>query len=70
MKAEKFREMTDEELLQAGLEAQSEIFRMKVKKSSGDSAVQPLRVRTLRRDVARAKTIMRQRVMRKGTPTA
>jgi len=61
MKAASVREQTDEELKQLLAEMTRELFELKGKKGIGDASGQPLRVRTLRRDLARLKTVMRER---------
>ena len=66
MKASTSREQTDDELRQLSDDTQKELFDVKIKKGWGDSAEQPLRIRTLRRDVARIKTMMRERELKKN----
>ena len=66
MKASKLKEQTDDELRQLSEDTQKELFDTKIKKGWGDSAEQPLRIRTLRRDVARIKTISRERELKKN----
>jgi large subunit ribosomal protein L29 len=61
MKASELREQTDDELRELYRDTRHELFDLKVKKGLGDSSAQPLRIRTLRRDVARIKTVMRER---------
>ncbi|MBA4389134.1 MAG: 50S ribosomal protein L29 [Verrucomicrobia bacterium] len=61
MKAAKLREMTDDEIRQMCTDTSKELFQLKMKKGSGDSSEQPLRIRTMRREVARIKTVMKQR---------
>lgn len=65
MKASNLREQTDDELRQLHEDAHKELFEVKMKKGWGDSAEQPLRIRSLRRDVARIKTVMRERELNK-----
>jgi large subunit ribosomal protein L29 len=64
MKARNLREQTDEELAQLAVDMRKELFDLKVKKGSGVSASQPLRIRTLRRDLARIETVLTERVVR------
>ena len=64
MKASNLREQTDDELLQLFEDTKKELFDVKLKKGWGDSAEQPLRIRTLRRDVARIKTTIRERELK------
>ena len=68
MKPSILREQTDDELAQVLREKTDELFSLAVKKATGDSSVQPLRRRTLRRDIARVKTEihMRQKAVQHG----
>jgi len=65
VKAADIRELTDNEIRQRIAEAQEELFRLRFR-----SATQPLEnpslVRKLRRDVARMKTILRERELQQG----
>ncbi|MFC1499340.1 50S ribosomal protein L29 [Verrucomicrobiota bacterium] len=61
MKAANLRDQTDEELGNLYEDTKREFFELKMKKGSGDSSEQPLKVRGLRRDVARIKTVLRER---------
>lgn len=61
MKARNLREQSDEELQQFSRETAQRIAELRAKKGIGDASEQPLRVRTLRRDLARMKTVMRER---------
>jgi large subunit ribosomal protein L29 len=65
MKAERLRELTDEELQQAHNDATKEVVNLRQKKGMGDNSEQPLRIRTLRRELARIKTVIRQRELKK-----
>jgi large subunit ribosomal protein L29 len=60
MKAAKFRELSREELGQQCADLERELQALCVRKSA-TRIEQPSRIRALRRDVARAKTIMRER---------
>ena len=64
MKASSVREQTDEELKQLLADLTRELFELKGKKGVGDASGQPLRMRTLRRDLARLKTVLREREIR------
>jgi len=64
MKAVNLREQTGEELTQLWEDTTKQLIDLKVKKRTGDASEQPLRVRQLRRDVARIKTVMRERELR------
>jgi large subunit ribosomal protein L29 len=61
MKAAKLREHSPEELRQAHDDTAREIRELKAKKGVGSAPEQPLRIRTLRRNLARIKTVMKQR---------
>lgn len=59
MKAKALREMSREELQQQLADSQRELFNLGMRKSTGQ-VEQPLRLRTLRRDVARMKTVLNE----------
>jgi large subunit ribosomal protein L29 len=59
MKKEQMRELTREELLQRKSEMEEELFNLGVQKASKELD-NPLRVRILRRDIARINTILRE----------
>ncbi len=59
MKKEQMRELTREELLQRRSEMQEELFNLRVQKASKDLD-NPLRLRILKREIARANTIIRE----------
>ena len=65
MKVKQIRETPTEELLSQVKEAKAKILRAKVKKTATDVAKNPLEVRTLRRDVARMLTVVRERQQEK-----
>ena len=60
MKSDKVREMSDDELRTKERELQEQLFRLRFQKSLGqlDNA---LKIRETRRDIARVKTVMRQK---------
>jgi large subunit ribosomal protein L29 len=58
MKASTIREQTSEELGQLLEDTQRELVDLNVKRGVQDSSEQPLRIRSLRRDVARIKTVL------------
>ena len=60
MKASDIRQLTDEELQQQYEETAGELFNLKMQKSYGQLE-NPARLRILRREVARLKTILNQR---------
>jgi large subunit ribosomal protein L29 len=61
MKASSLREQTDEELENLLHDTEKEILGLHVKSAGSGSPEQPLRIRTLRRDLARIKTVLRER---------
>jgi large subunit ribosomal protein L29 len=66
VKPSKLREQSDEEIRQLLDDANKEILDLRMNKGKGDSSVQPLRIRTLRREIARIQTIMREREIKKN----
>ena len=65
MKAAKLRELTTEELTQQCVEMQRELFNLRMQQSAA-RVEQPSRFRQLRRDIARARTIMAERGREQG----
>jgi large subunit ribosomal protein L29 len=63
MKAAKWREMSDDDLLQKARELGEELFNLRFQLSMG-VAKNPARVAIARRDLARAQTILRERALR------
>ena len=61
MKASSLREHTDEELRQLREETGRRLFEVRARKGTGGSSEQPLLIRSLRRDMARIKTLMKER---------
>jgi len=61
MKATQLREKTADELREAHDEARQSLFDLQVRTNSGEGAEQPLKARSLRREVARINTVIRQR---------
>ena len=59
MKAKQLRELSKEELGAKLAETDRELFNLRVRKASGQ-VEQPLRLRTLRRDIARIHTLAKQ----------
>lgn len=59
MKKEQMRELTREELLQNKLEAEEELFNLRLQKASKELD-NPLRLRVLRKELARINTILRE----------
>ncbi len=60
MKAEEIRELSDDEIRGRIAELEEERFRLKFR-SATEPLENPLRLRTIRRDIARLKTILRER---------
>jgi large subunit ribosomal protein L29 len=65
MRAKEIRDLTTEEILQKERELAEELFRLRLRKSTGQLD-NPMRLRHLRRDIARLKTIQHERA-RRGT---
>jgi large subunit ribosomal protein L29 len=59
MKKEQMRELTREELVQRRSELEEELFNLRIQKA-GKELDNPLRIRILRREIARANTILRE----------
>ena len=59
MKKEQMRELTKDELLQRQSEIEQEMFSLRMQKSSKELD-NPLKVRVLRREIARINTILRE----------
>ena len=60
MRAEEIREMTDDEILNRVKELEEERFRLRFR-SATETLEDPLRFRVIRKDIARLKTILRER---------
>ncbi len=60
MKAANLRDQTDDELRQMYEDTRRELFDLKVRKRVGDSPEQPLKIRSLRRDIARIRTVQKE----------
>ena len=63
MKAVNLREHTDEELKTMYEDTHKELSQLKVNKTIGEAAEQPLAIRTRRRDIARIMTIISERAL-------
>ena len=59
MKKEQMRELTPDELLQKKLETEEELFNLRLQKASKELD-NPLRLRVLRKELARINTILRE----------
>ncbi|HKA56610.1 MAG TPA: 50S ribosomal protein L29 [Candidatus Binatia bacterium] len=65
MRAKEIRDLTSEEIRQKEHELAEDLFRLRLRKSTGQLD-NPMRLRHLRRDIARLKTIQHERA-RRGT---
>jgi large subunit ribosomal protein L29 len=63
MRTKEIRDLTHEEIQQKEREFAEELFRLKLRKSTGQLD-NPMRLRSLRRDLARLKTIRGERMKR------
>ena len=61
MKPSKLREQSSDELRQLSVETRRGIFEARAKRNMKDSSDHPLRVRILRRDLARMLTVLKER---------
>ncbi len=68
MKAAKLREITKEEIADRNAETQRELLNLRIRKGSG-TIEKPSRLRTLRRDIARMKTIQREMALKEARST-
>jgi len=60
MKAEEIRALADDELVSRIRELEEERFRLRFR-SGTEALEEPLRLRSIRRDIARLKTVQRER---------
>ena len=60
MKAITLRDQGADELRQMCEDTKKELFHLKARKGVSDASEQPLKIRTLRRDIARIKTVIRE----------
>ena len=65
MRADEIREMSDEDIRARLAELEQERFNLKFRGAT-QTLEDPLRLRTLRRDVARLNTVLRERVLQQG----
>jgi large subunit ribosomal protein L29 len=66
MKARELRDQTLEELKQVCEETEKQIFDYRTKAALAEGNDQPLRIRQLRRDLARIKTVIREQEARQN----
>ncbi|HEX6536677.1 MAG TPA: 50S ribosomal protein L29 [Gemmatimonadaceae bacterium] len=70
MRAEEIRELGDEEIAARLAELREEQFRLRFRGAT-ETLEDPLRFRVIRKDIARLKTILRERQLKgAGSPTA
>lgn len=60
MKARELRDMTDQELQKKMNDAKDELFRLRFQLATGQLD-NPMRIKEVRRDIARVKTVIRER---------
>ncbi len=60
MKADKIRELTDEELIRKVSNYKEELFNLRFQIATGQLD-NPMRIRDVRKNIARCKTVLRQR---------
>lgn len=65
MKANEVRQLTNQELDSRLLELKSELFNLRFQLATGQLD-NPMRIKAVRKDIARVKTIMRQRELGTG----
>ena len=63
MRAKEIRDLTNDEARQKEQDVAEQLFRLRLRKSTGQLE-NPMLVRHLRRDLARLKTIQRERTLR------
>jgi len=69
MKADEFRSLSDADVKARVAELQEEQFRLRFR-SATETLEQPLRLRTIRRDIARLLTVLRERELEAAGPKA
>ena len=62
MRADEIREMTDDDIRTRVAELEEERFRLRFR-SATEPLEDPLRLRAIRRDIARLKTVLRERAL-------
>lgn len=63
MKSSKFRDMTNDELNHSLTELKSELFNLRFRLATGQLD-NPMRIREVKKDIARVKTILRERELK------
>ena len=65
-KAQQFHDMTTDELTAKVTSMKNELFNLRFQQTTGQLQ-NPLMIRTIKKDIARAKTILREREIKGGT---
>ncbi len=65
VKAEKIRELTDEELVKKVSDYKGELFNLRFQLATGQLD-NPMRIKDVRKNIARCKTVLRQREIASG----
>ena len=65
MRAREVRELTDEEIQGKAQELSEELFRLRLRRGTGQ-VEDAMRIRKIRRDIARVKTIQSERIRTAG----
>ena len=63
--ARELRELTEDDLRNRERDLDDQLFRLRIQKAMGHLDV-PLKLRTVRRDLARVKTVLRQKTAQAG----
>ena len=69
MKSHKFQEMSEDELRREEREMTDQLFKLRFQRAIGQ-VENPMKIRTVRRDIARVKTRLRQMLGRPGSAPA
>jgi large subunit ribosomal protein L29 len=69
MRADELRELTDDEIRSRVAEMEEERFRLRFR-SATEALEDPLRFRVIRKEIARMKTILRERQLAHSAPAA
>ncbi len=59
-RARELRDLSNDELLAKAIELKKELFNLRVQQAMGQIE-NPMRLRTLRKDIARAKTVLKEK---------
>lgn len=65
MKAEKLKEMTEQELNSEIMKLKNELFNLRFQHATGQLE-NPINVRNVKKEIARAKTILREKELKKA----